>query len=835
LKVWSDNTNSAAERELKKDKEQQIFGTSDENIIKLELYNHCKAVNDKWLAGATDINKILFQCGNGERNSIDLKLAKKYRPGTNQSRLIDSFRFVTRSFADIGDKLYINPMPVASYLIDNPNSTFYDCVGNLLGSNSFDFIAMPSYINYNNPDELATVFKPMPYSEAAISGGKCGPSFVCVYVGKASNHLDGVSQYPNDGFDVKCDNNNNLIGLPKDFANSSNDYENDVAIFAVNFSQQNQNIFKDITLDQAEFPETSETLQITDEIAKKGGENNRTLVGQNIYNVHRLRSYKAEVQMLGNAMIQPMMHFQLNNIPMFHGAYLITKAKHSIVPNHMSTTFEGVRIRYAETKLITASDLYMALLDALDLTNTPSGASNGSLGGSFPPIVMTIKENGASNGKIKSDNGNITTAKLIVPKDIRNRVGLYKGEDENLLLAEAVPPLNAMLTEWVKYLSTNGFTKNSENTYAYINSAFRTIQHQKDLAASNPKASAKPQTSNHGWGIAVDFQFFKKDGTIINNYVNKQPNVGVGYNYIQNPALKWLVEHSHDYGFIIPEGLRNNTGLEEFWHFEYHGNAAKCILAKSNIIKGVTVNTTTPYHSSVVNPKGKDGKIPDYSKNCDYITVTADGTDGVGCPAVGKVGFKPKLSSYKSGINKLLAGDYSNCNSNRDCKGSMEGLKTIPALFTNNKLTKKGVFAVTQGLIEGFGSSPSRKNPGNIRKGKGFQNYATWAEGWKAYADKYLGTWINGQVVAADSAKYSSCYVDDSNKTFTNNNIAFTTAGNYDYKYDGSSPTLRQFINIYAPWGDSNNPTNYIGELAVTMKDFGYNINVDAKMNTWLT
>jgi hypothetical protein len=51
----------------------------------------------------------------------------------------------------------------------------------------------------------------------------------------------------------------------------------------------------------------------------KGTENNRTLAGQNIYNVYSVRSYKAEVEMLGNAMIQPMMHFQLNNIPMFHG------------------------------------------------------------------------------------------------------------------------------------------------------------------------------------------------------------------------------------------------------------------------------------------------------------------------------------------------------------------------------------------------------------------------------------------------------------------------------------------------------------------------------------
>ena len=626
LKVLSDNTSSAAERENKRKAEQEIFNTADENVIKLELYNHCKAINDKWLAGAQDINNLIFQCGNGTRNSIDLKLAQKYRPGTNTSRLIDSFRFVTRSFADIGDKLYINPMPVASYLTDNPNSSFYDCVGNLLGSNYFNFIAMPAYINYKDPAILETVFKPMSYHEAAISGSACGPAFVCVYAGKPSNYLDGVSQYPNDGFDVRCDNDGNLIGLPKDFANSSNDYENDVAIFAVNFSQQNQNIFKDITLDQAEFPETSETLQITDEIAKKGGENNRTLAGQNIYNIHRLRSYKAEVEMLGNVMIQPMMHFQLNNIPMFHGTYLITSAKHSIVPNHMSTTFEGVRIRYAESKIIDASDLYMSLLDALDLTNTPSGASNGALGGSFPPIVMTIKENGGTNGKITSDNGNITTAKLIVPKEIRNRAGVYKGLDENFMLAEAVPPLNAMLTEWVKYLAANGFTKNSENTYAYINSAFRTIQHQEDLAASNPKASAKPQTSNHGWGIAVDFQFFKKDGTKIDTYdKDGKPNVGIGYNYIQNPALKWLVEHSHDYGFIIPEGLRNNTGLEEFWHFEYHGNGAKCILAKSNIIKGVAVDTSTPYHSSVVNPKGKDGKIPDYSKKCDYISVTADG------------------------------------------------------------------------------------------------------------------------------------------------------------------------------------------------------------------
>jgi hypothetical protein len=93
----------------------------------------------------------------------------------------------------------------------------------------------------------------------------------------------------------------------------------------------------------------------------QGTENNRNISGQNIYNVYSVRSYKAEVEMLGNAMIQPMMHFQLN-IPMFHGGYLITRVKHNIKPNHMTTSFTGVRVRYPKTKLLDGAEFYMSML-----------------------------------------------------------------------------------------------------------------------------------------------------------------------------------------------------------------------------------------------------------------------------------------------------------------------------------------------------------------------------------------------------------------------------------------------------------------------------------------
>jgi hypothetical protein len=69
----------------------------------------------------------------------------------------------------------------------------------------------------------------------------------------------------------------------------------------------------------------------------------------------------------------------------------------------------------------------------------------------------------------------------------------------------------------------------------------------------------------HGWGIAVDLH--NKDGKLVKNYINNsKPNLTEGYNLKTNPALEWLYDHSYQYGWIIPEGLRNDFGVEEFWH-----------------------------------------------------------------------------------------------------------------------------------------------------------------------------------------------------------------------------------------------------------------------------
>ena len=397
--------------EVKKQIEQQIFGTTDESVIKLILYNTCKNIHDKWLAGVTDPENLIFQCGDSTskpiRNTSDSELALKY--GNSKARLIDSFRFVSRSFKDIGDKLYINPLPVNNYLVESPNTSSYDAISNLLDSNKFTFDALPTFINFRDPKNVESIFEPMPNYELAIENGSCGPTFVCVYAGQTSKHLDFAnSDYDNDGFDFGCIGQTVAPTAPNDFTEDIGGGEDPIAVFKVVYGQQNQNIFKDIVLDQSEFSETDESLQIQDQLSTQLSETNRSLAGQNIYNVYSVRSYSAEIEMLGNPMIQPMMYFQLDNIPMFHGAYMVTRVKHSIKPNHMSTNFTGVRIRYAETPLITAMDLYMSMVNDMDT----SGAGTGAIGGGSNGFVGSYQEDLIANKpKDTTIVGTLTDAK----------------------------------------------------------------------------------------------------------------------------------------------------------------------------------------------------------------------------------------------------------------------------------------------------------------------------------------------------------------------------------------------------------------------------------------
>jgi murein DD-endopeptidase MepM/ murein hydrolase activator NlpD len=489
-----------------------VFGTANKDVIKLQLYRNCKNIYDKWLGGAKDIDHLVFQCGG--RSSVDSALAAKYQ--NSKTRMIDSFRFVSRSFRDIGDSLYINPIPINNYLIDNPNSSSYDVIGSVLAANNFNFQALPNFINFHSEENLKAIFKPYSYYDETLSGS-CGPAFVCVYAGQSSKHLDfREGDYPNDGFDMRCMNGGIDLSVPKDFTSEPYAaYEDPIGTFMVRYSQQNQNIFKDITLDQSEFSETDESIKIQGEIAQKGSENNRAIVGQNIYNVYAVRSYSAQIEMMGNAMIQPMMYFQLDNIPMFHGAYLITNVSHSITPNSMSTNFTGTRIRYPDTPLITAYDVYMDLLETLDISEAGTGQVGGGGGGStgFDPEFDVIPEKDvagkfvnpwAGEGKVTSIPGLRTldgATRTHKGLDIGIGVGtdliaVYDGEIELLSFNDggfgAYVVINHGVIGNTTYKTIYGHMSNVDSkVFGFDFDSMSSAQLNKVVAGYNPKIKVK--------------------------------------------------------------------------------------------------------------------------------------------------------------------------------------------------------------------------------------------------------------------------------------------------------------------------------------------------------
>jgi hypothetical protein len=121
------------------------------------------------------------------------------------------------------------------------------------------------------------------------------------------------------------------------------DKSNKVVGFNVDFGPQNQQIFKQIDIGQDVGKPTAESLEMLNQMANQS--RNRTSASQSVslYNIYRNRSYKCSIDMLGCALIQPTMYFNLRHIPMFSGPYMITNVSHRISENGFDTSIEGQR------------------------------------------------------------------------------------------------------------------------------------------------------------------------------------------------------------------------------------------------------------------------------------------------------------------------------------------------------------------------------------------------------------------------------------------------------------------------------------------------------------
>jgi hypothetical protein len=337
---------SNVDKSKDKEKEQQKKLLADEDIM-TQTYYSFKNINDKWLSSP----KSNF---NGY-------------PFGNNKNLIDSFVFVDRAMNPIGDTM-INAEILTS-LFDDPNITLYSALSQILSTNGFEFFPLQNFMSYKN-DDWKNTFK------IDISGINANsPAFVCMYIGGSSSYPTiSANGFENDGVEnleqLTDFTTQECSGMNPTLDNQVENYSDfpwrNVRAFRVRFGEQNQSMFTNIKIDSKEYPETNESIQILSRLAGDNKLNAPIPKGQSLYNVYENRAYKATVTAFGNVMIQPTQYFQLENVPMFNGAYLILSVEHVITPNKMMTTFSGTKILKYPIPRVT-SPVVFAGLDDLDM------------------------------------------------------------------------------------------------------------------------------------------------------------------------------------------------------------------------------------------------------------------------------------------------------------------------------------------------------------------------------------------------------------------------------------------------------------------------------------
>ena len=322
------------------------------------IYYTLKNLYDRWLSmlGYEDFRLYSVE----EENEYKLrKMTNGERVEKDRSEFCN-FVYVDSFYNDIGRKFMINPeklfQSIGLQFNGEVSYNVLEFIGKVCQDNKLLFRCLPVYSNVYSEDTFAEIFTPHSlYDGSTRTGRRVGNTYMIMYTYEPSHFLDleqdksdGVN-YGNDSFDI-ADSFGDITQEACEIMQKTNKEKEtnySVCAFGVTAAKQNQSYFSKINVGMDNPRVTDYAIMNKFQLAnmgKKGGTENVIGVGQDLYSVYSNRSYDCSVEMLGCANIMPMMYFQLNNVPMFKGVYMITKVEHSISNNNMTTKFTGTRM-----------------------------------------------------------------------------------------------------------------------------------------------------------------------------------------------------------------------------------------------------------------------------------------------------------------------------------------------------------------------------------------------------------------------------------------------------------------------------------------------------------
>ncbi|WP_369052100.1 D-alanyl-D-alanine carboxypeptidase family protein [Kineococcus terrestris] len=131
------------------------------------------------------------------------------------------------------------------------------------------------------------------------------------------------------------------------------------------------------------------------------------------------------------------------------------------------------------------------------------------------------------------------------------------GYANGMIPRSALCPIVAAPGHVLRADAANAFNQLSQayaeafGSYISVTDSYRTLAGQIDVAARKPGLAARPGTSRHGLGIAVD--------------------LGAGIQNAGSEQHAWMKRNAALYGWINPAWAQNRGGQFEPWHWEYTG------------------------------------------------------------------------------------------------------------------------------------------------------------------------------------------------------------------------------------------------------------------------
>lgn len=317
--------------------------------VKLSLYESLKNIHDKWLI-STKIDKYIYD---------------KERSGYAMWR---SFHYINSFHENVGDTITLNieelpkQIETAKFASNENACSLYSFMYDVANQARVQLLALPIFNDMADKQYVRDMFTPMPYDEINVNEIYTETEFVFMYPEEASKQVTLPNDYGSENDQYKFIDDSFMLVTESGLENKDaertpatfwNTRESNVPVIGVTFAKQNQSFFKNINVSMDNPRTTEVAINNTFLIANKfSGENAQvTALGQDLFSIYSNYSYECGVEMMGCACIMPLMYFQLNNIPMFKGTYIIYNVSHSITPGNMTTTFTGQRLsRYRKKR-----------------------------------------------------------------------------------------------------------------------------------------------------------------------------------------------------------------------------------------------------------------------------------------------------------------------------------------------------------------------------------------------------------------------------------------------------------------------------------------------------